>query len=30
VGYCLDYNEHFRDLPHICVLNANGVEAYRK
>merc|ERR1711862_375129 len=26
VGYCLDYNEHFRDLNHICVLNSKGIE----
>ena len=30
VGYCLDYNEHFRDLPHICVLNSKGIEKYKK
>ena len=24
VGYALDYNEYFRDLPHICVLNEEG------
>jgi hypoxanthine phosphoribosyltransferase len=30
VGYCLDYNEHFRDLQHICVLNSEGQERFRK
>jgi hypoxanthine phosphoribosyltransferase len=30
VGYCLDFNEHFRDLQHICVLNPKGIERYRK
>ena len=30
VGYCLDYNEHFRDLPHICILNDNGKEDFKK
>lgn len=29
VGYCLDYNEHFRDLDHICVLNGKGIEDYK-
>lgn len=24
VGYALDYNEYFRDLPHVCVLNEEG------
>ncbi|KAF7257279.1 hypothetical protein EG68_05812 [Paragonimus skrjabini miyazakii] len=29
VGYALDYNEHFRDLPHICVINQHGREKFR-
>ncbi|XP_077009756.1 phosphoribosyltransferase domain-containing protein 1 [Tamandua tetradactyla] len=29
VGYALDYNEHFRDLNHICVINERGKEKYR-
>ncbi|CAO3590091.1 unnamed protein product [Absidia cylindrospora] len=28
VGYALDYNEHFRDLDHICVISDHGKEAY--
>jgi len=24
VGYALDYNEYFRDLPHVCILNDEG------
>ncbi|GAB1603385.1 hypoxanthine-guanine phosphoribosyltransferase-like [Argonauta hians] len=28
VGYALDYNEHFRDLSHICVINENGKKKY--
>ena len=28
VGYGLDYNEYFRDLPHICVINENGKVKY--
>ncbi|KAJ1656817.1 hypothetical protein IWQ61_003683 [Dispira simplex] len=28
VGYALDYNEHFRDLDHICVINDTGKEKY--
>ncbi|KAG8443275.1 hypothetical protein GDO86_011902 [Hymenochirus boettgeri] len=29
VGYALDYNEHFRDLHHICVINENGKLKYK-
>ncbi|NWX98475.1 PRDC1 protein, partial [Nothoprocta ornata] len=29
VGYALDYNEHFRDLNHICVINEHGKAKYR-
>lgn len=29
VGYALDYNEYFRDLSHICVLNEQAREKYR-
>lgn len=29
VGYGLDYNQKFRDLNHICVMNANGIEKYK-
>ncbi|XP_050418337.1 hypoxanthine-guanine phosphoribosyltransferase isoform X4 [Patella vulgata] len=28
VGYALDYNEYFRDLSHICVINQRGIEKY--
>ncbi|CAD5116205.1 DgyrCDS5121 [Dimorphilus gyrociliatus] len=28
VGYALDYNEHFRDLSHICVINEQGKRKY--
>ncbi|VDM24152.1 unnamed protein product [Hydatigera taeniaeformis] len=28
VGYALDYNEYFRDLHHICVLNKAGLECF--
>ena len=28
VGYALDYNEYFRDLPHICVINEAGKQRY--
>ena len=30
VGYALDYNEHFRDLPHVCILNEHGKVKYRE
>jgi len=26
----MDYNEMFRDLPHICIMNSNGIEKYRR
>lgn len=28
VGYALDYNEFFRDLNHVCVINDNGKKKY--
>ncbi|CBY35407.1 unnamed protein product [Oikopleura dioica] len=28
VGYALDYNEYFRDLNHVCVLNNEGIEKF--
>ena len=28
VGYALDYNEYFRDLSHICILNSHGLNKY--
>ncbi|XP_074658985.1 hypoxanthine-guanine phosphoribosyltransferase-like [Tubulanus polymorphus] len=28
VGYALDYNEYFRDLSHICVINEHGRQKY--
>ncbi|XP_046569902.1 hypoxanthine-guanine phosphoribosyltransferase-like isoform X1 [Haliotis rubra] len=28
VGYSLDFNEYFRDLSHICVINDNGISKY--
>ncbi|KXS16428.1 hypoxanthine phosphoribosyltransferase [Gonapodya prolifera JEL478] len=30
VGYCLDYNEHFRDLDHIAVINDHGKAKFAK
>ncbi|XP_070584337.1 phosphoribosyltransferase domain-containing protein 1 isoform X2 [Erythrolamprus reginae] len=29
VGYALDYNEYFRDLNHLCVINNQGKAKYR-
>eukprot|EP00598_Pedospumella_elongata_P012900 CAMPEP_0185012568 /NCGR_PEP_ID=MMETSP1098-20130426/98369_1 /TAXON_ID=89044 /ORGANISM="Spumella elongata, Strain CCAP 955/1" /LENGTH=246 /DNA_ID=CAMNT_0027541633 /DNA_START=135 /DNA_END=875 /DNA_ORIENTATION=+ len=29
VGYCLDYNEVYRDLPHIGVINQLGIDKFR-
>merc|ERR1712048_140681 len=28
VGYCLDYNEIFRDMAHICVMAESGIKAH--
>ena len=25
VGYCLDYNEVYRDMAHICIMNKSGI-----
>lgn len=30
VGYGMDYNEHFRDLSHICVISKEGIEKYKE
>ncbi|KNC76414.1 hypoxanthine-guanine phosphoribosyltransferase [Sphaeroforma arctica JP610] len=30
VGYCLDYNEYFRDLDHICIISPVGREKYKE
>lgn len=29
IGYCLDYNDAFRDMNHICVINQHGIEKYK-
>ena len=29
VGYNLDYNEAFRDLQHICIINSAGIDHFR-
>ncbi len=29
VGYNLDYNEAFRELEHLCVINKDGVQAFK-
>lgn len=28
-GFCIDYNEMFRDLPHVCLLEQSAVEKYK-
>ena len=30
VGYCLDYNEVFRDMAHICIMNPSGIQRHAK
>ena len=28
VGYNLDYNEAFREMPHICIINGEGISHF--
>lgn len=28
-GFCIDYQEMFRDLPHVCILEPSAVEKYK-
>ena len=30
IGYCLDYNESFRDMSHIGIISEEGIEKYKK
>jgi hypoxanthine-guanine phosphoribosyltransferase len=30
IGYCLDYNEMGRDLPHLAVINDCGVATFKE
>jgi hypoxanthine phosphoribosyltransferase len=30
VGYGMDYNEHYRDLNHLCEINKLGIEHFKK
>lgn len=29
VGYGMDYNEYFRDMGHLCVINQEGIQALK-
>jgi hypoxanthine phosphoribosyltransferase len=29
VGYCMDYNEYFRDLDHLAIMGESGIEKYK-
>jgi hypoxanthine phosphoribosyltransferase len=29
VGYNMDYNEAYRDMPHLCVINGAGIDFFR-
>lgn len=29
VGYGMDYNEHFREISHACVITEAGIEKYK-
>ena len=28
VGYALDYNEHFRDMAHVCYISDEGIRQF--
>lgn len=30
VGYGMDYNERFRDVMHLCVINQKGIDKYHE
>jgi hypoxanthine phosphoribosyltransferase len=30
VGYCMDYNENFRDLDHVCVISKFGFDLFKQ
>ncbi len=30
IGYNMDYNEAFRELPHVCVINEVGIRKYKQ
>lgn len=30
VGYNMDYNEAFRDMQHVCIINGKGIEFYKR
>ena len=29
IGYGMDYNEYYRDLSHLCVINKQGIENFK-
>jgi hypoxanthine phosphoribosyltransferase len=29
IGYGMDYNEYYRDLNHLCVINKSGIEYFK-
>ena len=29
IGYGMDYNEYYRDLNHLCVINKEGIEHFK-
>jgi hypoxanthine phosphoribosyltransferase len=30
VGYNMDYNEAYRDMPHLCVINDKGISFFKQ
>ena len=29
IGYCMDYNEYFRDLDHLCIISPEGIQKFK-
>ena len=29
IGYNMDYNEAFRELPHVCIINQTGIQRFK-
>ena len=29
IGHGFDYNDNFRDMLHVCVINKHGIEKYK-
>ena len=29
IGYGLDYNQYFRELPHLCIISQKGIDTFK-